>query len=96
VQRENLALFFGMLFRPELKDYVERMSKRQTDSAAGFTMTAGRKDLALMLDAAAAVGCPVDIANIVANKMDAAIAQGMEQFDWSAIQEITRQRAGLE
>jgi 3-hydroxyisobutyrate dehydrogenase-like beta-hydroxyacid dehydrogenase len=58
-------------------------------------MTGARKDLALMLDAAASVQCPIDIANVIADKIDAALAQDMANFDWSAIQEITRQRAGL-
>lgn len=96
VPRENLAFFLEKsLPLPGLKVYVEKIFKRETDSGTGFTMTAGRKDLALMLDAAAAIQCPVDIASIIANKMDAAIAQDMAHLDWSAIQEITRQRAGL-
>lgn len=96
VPRENLASFFDMcLPLPGLKVYVEKIFKRQTDSGTGFTMAAGRKDLALMLNAAASVKCPIDIANVIANKMDTAIAQGMKHFDWSAIQEITRHQAGL-
>ncbi|MDR2872465.1 MAG: NAD-binding protein, partial [Xanthomonadaceae bacterium] len=96
VPRENLAFFLGkVLPLPGIKVYVEKIFKRETNSGAGFTMTAGRKDLALMLDAAASVQCPIDIANVIANKMDAAIVQGMADLDWSATQEITRQRAGL-
>lgn len=96
VSRDHLASFFGMcLPHPGLKEYVDRIAKRETSSKTGFTMTAGRKDLALILDAANSVNCPVDIATIIANKMDSAISQGMENLDWSATQEITRQRAGL-
>jgi 3-hydroxyisobutyrate dehydrogenase-like beta-hydroxyacid dehydrogenase len=96
VPRENLAFFpEKCLPLPGIKVYVDKIFKRETDSGTGFTMTAGRKDLALMLDAAASVQCPIDIANVIANKMDAAIAQDMAHLDWSAIQEITRQRAGL-
>lgn len=96
VPRGNLAFFFGQcLPLPTLKLYVERLFKRETDSSDGFSMTGGKKDLALMLDAAASVGCPIEIANVIADKMDAAIAQGMGHLDWSATQEITRQRAGL-
>lgn len=96
VPRQNLAFFLDKaLPLPGLKVYVERLFKRQTDSTTGFTMTAGRKDIGLMLSAAASVDCDLDIATIIAEKMDIAIAQGMQHLDWSATQEITRQRAGL-
>lgn len=96
VPRENLAFFLKQsLPMPALKLYVERLFKRETDGSEGFSMTGGKKDLTLMLDAAASVDCPIDIANVIADKMDAAIAQGMGHLDWSATQEITRQRAGL-
>lgn len=96
VPRQNLAFFLDKaLPLPGLKVYVERLFKRQTDSTTGFTMAAGRKDIGLMLKAAAAVECDIDIATIIAEKMDIAITQGMQNLDWSATQEITRQRAGL-
>lgn len=96
VPRKNLAYFLEKSMPlPGLKVYVERLFKRETDSETGFTMTAGRKDLALTLKAAAEVECDIDIATIIAEKMDIAIAQGMQNLDWSATQEITRQRAGL-
>ncbi|HDX8381080.1 TPA: NAD(P)-dependent oxidoreductase [Aeromonas salmonicida] len=97
VPRKNLASFLDLcLPLPGLNVYVERIFKRQTNSDMGFTMTAGRKDLALMLEAAESVQCPLDIANVIASKMDTAIVQGMGHLDWSAIQEVTRQHAGLE
>lgn len=96
VPRENLAFFFEKaLPAPALSVYVEKLFQRNTKSDEGFTMTGGRKDLTLMLQAAAGVHCPFDIANIIVNKMDSALAQGMQDSDWSATQEITRQRAGL-
>jgi 3-hydroxyisobutyrate dehydrogenase-like beta-hydroxyacid dehydrogenase len=94
--RQILARVFQQsLAAPELKAYAERMLQRDTGSAAGFSMVAGRKDLALMREAAAIARCPLDIAEIIAGKIDVALAQGMEALDWSATQEITRQRAGL-
>jgi 3-hydroxyisobutyrate dehydrogenase-like beta-hydroxyacid dehydrogenase len=95
-QRHLLAMFFEQsLALRGLKGYAERMFKQEVDAGAGFTMTAGRKDLALMLDAAARVGCPLDIGHIIADKMDQSIAQGNAGVDWSAIQDVTRERAGL-
>jgi 3-hydroxyisobutyrate dehydrogenase-like beta-hydroxyacid dehydrogenase len=96
VSRKILALFFQQsLALPELKAYADRLFERRLDSGAGFTMTAGAKDLRLIREAADAARCPVEAAAVIADKMEQAIAQGMADLDWSATQEITRQRAGL-
>lgn len=97
VPRENLAFFLDKaLPAPALNVYVEKLFKLDTQSGTGFTMIGGRKDVGLMLQAAAKAHCPLDIAEVIANKMDSALAQNMHDLDWSAIQEMTRQRAGLE
>ena len=58
-------------------------------------MTAGSKDVGLILDAAHEAHCPIELAEIIQAKMREALQQGMNDLDWSAIQEISRQRAGL-
>ena len=58
-------------------------------------MTAGVKDVGLILDAAHGARCPIELAEINQAKMRDALEQGMSGSDWSAIQEISRQRAGL-
>jgi len=96
VSREALAAFFAQSFaHPGLKGYAERMNARQGDSVDGFAMTAGLKDVRLIREAAAKVNCPVDVADLVAGKMEDAVARGMGGQDWSAVQEISRLRAGL-
>jgi len=96
VSRDVLAGMFDHLFAPpDLKAYVRRLDKRESDSANGFAMTAGYKDIRLIREAAAGANCPVDIADVLAGKMQDAITKGMGDRDWSAVQEITRERAGL-
>ena len=96
VPRENLGFFLDKaLPNPALNVYVHKLWQRDTRSDNGFTMQGGRKDIELMLQTADSVACPLDIAHIIANKMDSALAQQMTECDWSATQEITRQRAGL-
>jgi hypothetical protein len=51
-------------------------------------MTAGAKDVGLILDAAH------ELAELIQAKMHDALEQGMTNADWSAVQEIRRQRAG--
>jgi 3-hydroxyisobutyrate dehydrogenase-like beta-hydroxyacid dehydrogenase len=95
--RSFTAAFLAQAYAlPALKGYVERLNTRDVDGSNGFTMAAGRKDIGLMLDAARDAGCPLELGEIIAAKMQAALDQGMATDDWSAIQEIGRQRAGLE
>jgi 3-hydroxyisobutyrate dehydrogenase-like beta-hydroxyacid dehydrogenase len=97
VSREALRALFEQSFAlPALKAYVERLYARDADGSTGFTMTAGLKDLRLIRAAAAGANCHVEIADAIAAKMEAAIAEGMAGKDWSSVQEVTRKRAGLD
>ena len=59
-------------------------------------MTGGLKDVDLFLKAAGDLHVALPYANIVRDKLLAAVAHGMEEHDWSGIYEITRQQAGLD
>lgn len=59
-------------------------------------MTGGLKDVSLMLDAAKAVGAHFDIGEIIKDKMNEALDNGMQDKDWSAIYEISRSRANAQ
>ena len=91
-----MAQIFDQTFaHPGLKQYAARLFERNTDGREGFAMTAGVKDVGLILDAAHGARCPIELAEIIQAKMRDALEQGMSGSDWSAIQEISRQRAGL-
>jgi|SRR5271165_716603 len=94
--RQIMAEIFDQTFaHPGLKQYAARLFQRNTDGNEGFAMTAGAKDVGLILDAAHEAGCPLELAEIIQAKMRQALERGMANMDWSAIQEISRQRAGL-
>ena len=94
--REALATFFQLAFAAQgLKGYADRMNKREDASANGFAMTTGLKDVRLIREAAASAKCPVEIADVIASKLEDGISKGMADRDWSAVQEIARERAGL-
>ncbi|MGA2649772.1 MAG: NAD(P)-dependent oxidoreductase [Terracidiphilus sp.] len=93
---EIMAQFFQRVFaHPGLQGYARRMKERDTRGEGGFSMRGGLKDVRLMLDDAGTVGCPLEIAQLVEEKMQACIVQGLAGEDWSAIQRVTRTRAGL-
>jgi 3-hydroxyisobutyrate dehydrogenase-like beta-hydroxyacid dehydrogenase len=91
-----MAEFFHRVFaHPGMLGYARRMKDRVSAGEGGFSMRGGIKDVRLMLDAAARAGCPLEIAVVVEEKMREAMALGLADEDMSAIQQVTRARAGL-
>jgi len=58
-------------------------------------MTAGLKDVTLMINSSSAVGVDFETGKIVKRKLEHGVAHGMGEQDWSSIYEITRQNSGL-
>lgn len=79
---------------PAFKLYVDKIKDRNFDEV-NFNLSGGFKDLRLFQQAFANAHVVPDVANIIANKFIIALAHEMENKDWSAITEITRQQAGL-
>ena len=92
---ERIEGFFKIIYGfPVLHMYAEKLRKRNF-SDGGFRMTGGLKDVRLMLDSAEKLGATFDIGEVIEGKMVEAIAAGYQDWDWSAIYEITRSRASL-
>jgi 3-hydroxyisobutyrate dehydrogenase-like beta-hydroxyacid dehydrogenase len=84
-----------ILDHPAIHGYVENIPIRNF-VPAGFDLSSGFKDVQLMLQASTDVQSPLPFAGIAREKFLAAMANGMQDHDWSAIYEITRMNAGLE
>lgn len=96
VPGEILRDFFLTAFaHPALRTYVNKLQARDFDGPAGFSMKGGLKDVRLMLATAEQAGAPLEIGEIVERKLQEALESGMQDRDWSAFSEITRQEAGL-
>ena len=89
-----LELLRGLQGHPGLAGYLERIGARDFDEV-GFEMATGLKDLRLVLDAAAAVRCPLPFAGVVGDRTLSALATDLGRKDWAAFTEITRRNAGL-
>ncbi len=83
-----------ILNRPGLRNYAKKILAREFDDA-GFEMSAGFKDVLLMLEASNQARAPLSYASVVREKLLTGLAHGMEHKDWAAIYEITRMNAGL-
>ncbi len=62
---------------------------------AGFKVPLGMKDNRLLLAAAEAVSVPMPVASLVRDRFIAAMAEGLEESDWSSIAKISAREAGL-
>ena len=88
--------FFQMAFaHPAMKMYAEKVCKRDYKEDVGFAMSAGLKDVRLMLSAADQVGVAFEIGKIVERKMLSALSGDLANADWSAICEVTRRESHL-
>lgn len=74
--------------------YIDKIRNRDFDHV-GFELRGGYKDVQLMLQLSEDMQMALPNANNVSQKFLAALSNGMEEKDWSAIYEITRQNAGL-
>ena len=81
-----LAGFFG---NPGTREYIPKIAQRDFDTV-GFTAAGGLKDVGLMIAAAEAVDLRLSSAEGVRAKLDAAIARGWRDKDWSCFTNIDR------
>ena len=87
-------LIMTVLHHPVMKEYTSRLRTQDFEPAA-FALTAGYKDVELMLQASSEVQAPLIFASAIREKFLTALARGMAEKDWSAIYEVTRLNAGL-
>lgn len=80
---------------PVYKTYGAMLASQKFEPV-GFKMPLGFKDNRLVLAAAEDASVPMPIASLVHDRFVAALAQGMENADWSAIARLAFQSAGLE
>lgn len=91
-----LQRFFQMtMAHPAMKMYAEKARKRDYKEDVGFVMSAGLKDVRLMLSAAERAGVAFEIGKIIERKMLVALSGDLAAADWSATCEVTRREAGL-
>lgn len=87
---ELVAMMLNGFFGAEAtRDYIGKIAARDFGDV-GFTATGGLKDVELMIDTARARGLELTSAQTIKTKLDAAIAQGWQDKDWSCFTDIDR------
>src|SRR5579871_5030465 len=89
VPLEHMRDFYQQLAfaHPALRMYAEKLRGRDFGGRGGFVMSGGLKDVRLMLSTADEVGAPLEIGRIVEPKLQAGVAAGPQEADWSAFYE---------
>jgi 3-hydroxyisobutyrate dehydrogenase-like beta-hydroxyacid dehydrogenase len=80
---------------PVYKNYGSIIANEKYDPP-GFKMPLGLKDNRLMMQLAEESSVPMPMASLIHDRFLAAMAQGLEEADWSAIAKISMRSAGLE
>ncbi len=91
IVKDALHKVFG---HPAFNRYVDKIYQRDFKQV-NFDMIGGNKDVSIFQDAFTRVGVAPEIANVVKNRFTAALANNMQDMDWSAVYEIVRRDAGL-
>ncbi len=60
----------------------------------GFTVRLGLKDVELVLAAAQARGVAMPLADLVRDRLQAAVAKGLQELDWSALGRVAAEASG--
>ncbi|ARG97152.1 oxidoreductase [Legionella micdadei] len=96
LEAEHINKMFHTVFaHPAYQLYAVKIKDRDFDQV-NFSLRGGLKDLQLFQKAFLQEQIVPDLANILVNKFIIALAHGMENKDWSAVSNVTRQLAGLE
>ena len=88
---EVLNALFGS---PVYENYGRMIADRAFEPA-GFRLALGLKDVDLALDASRDAAVPMPMAVVMRDQFLSAIADGLEDADWSAVSEIAARNAGL-
>jgi len=84
----------SMFSAPVYKTYGGIIASEKFEPV-GFKLPLGFKDNRLLLGAAEEVSVPMPMASLMHDRFVAALAQGLEDADWSAIARVTYRNAGL-
>lgn len=96
LERAAVSSFFGQsIFAcPIYQNYGRILAARQYQPA-GFKLALGMKDVRLVRESAEAAQVPMPIGSLLHERMLASLAKGREDLDWTAIELLAAEAAGL-
>ena len=88
-------MIIGTAFGCPLYEGYGRQLHQQAWDAAGFRLALGLKDVKLVGETAAKCGARMRLGELLLNRFESAVANGLSDKDWTAIAEEIRADAGL-
>ena len=88
-------MIIGTAFGCPLYEGYGRQLHQQAWDAAGFRLALGLKDVKLVGETAAECGARMRLGELLLNRFESAVANGLSDKDWTAIAEEIRADAGL-
>lgn len=96
IDRTAMAAFFGeTLFSCPIHQNYGRILANRVFEPPGFPLTLGMKDVKLVQSAADAAKMPMPLAELLHERLANSLAKGRGQMDWTAIELIVAEAAGL-
>jgi 3-hydroxyisobutyrate dehydrogenase-like beta-hydroxyacid dehydrogenase len=93
--RKFLEVLTNSLFSAPVYKTYGAIIAAETFEPVGFKMPLGFKDNRLLLAAAEEASVPMPMASLMHDRFVAAMAQGLENADWSAVARVAYKNAGL-
>ena len=90
-----LEIVVGSFFQSPIYENYGKLIVSQRYQPAGSQLRMGLKDVRLVLAAGEEAGAPLPIASLVRDQLLSGLAQGMGDWDWSALGRLAALRAGL-
>jgi 3-hydroxyisobutyrate dehydrogenase-like beta-hydroxyacid dehydrogenase len=94
-RRQYLELLTSTLFDAPIYRIYGNLITSERYEPAGFAAPLGQKDIRLVLAAAEDLRVPMPIASLLRDRFLTLLANGGDQFDWSAIGKLPAVDAGL-
>ena len=88
---EVMVELFGS---PVYKNYGTSIANRNFDPA-GFALKLGLKDIRQLLEFAQELPAPMPLASLLRDQLSAGVANGKQDSDWTAVEQIIARNAGL-
>ncbi len=96
IDRAAMAAFFGeTLFSCPIYQNYGRIIAKRAFEPAGFQLALGMKDVKLVRGAADTAEVPMALAELLHERLSDSIEKGRSQMDWTAIELIIAEDAGL-
>jgi 3-hydroxyisobutyrate dehydrogenase-like beta-hydroxyacid dehydrogenase len=90
-----LEIVNGSFFQSPIYENYGKIMAEQRFEPAGFKLRLGLKDVRLVLAAAEEAAAPMPVASLIRDNLLSGVAQGMGEYDWSAVARVAAQKGGL-